>query len=46
MKTLAKIILTALFPLAIPIVFLYWIGSDGESLPDLIRAYFDNVEML
>ena len=46
MKPIIKLFLLIMFPIALPIIAGWWILEDGESLPDLVRAYFDNVNML
>lgn len=46
MKKIAKTILVLVFPLGILVMVGWWILDDDESLPDLLRAYFDNANGL
>lgn len=46
MKKIIKILLILTFPFALLVAIGMWILMEDESLPDLIRAYFDNVNLL
>jgi len=46
MKIFLKIMLILCFPVALPVIVGWWIATKDESLPDLLRAYFDNEMMI
>jgi len=45
MKKLIKILLLFTFPLGLLVLIWVWINDEEASLPDLIRDYFDNVNL-